>query len=201
MGVAQYPFVPPILTLTVLMIDACDNVNEVVQLILLLSRVSLTQYTNLKTNRTNKAGRKKKKTTETWRKDLRFYSGLCKCRQSAGPLCSQYSWCNLAKSYIFGFLLEWRARWYDWEGSHKYHFFMRREIFTVIFPRCKFLSYRWISPENYPYYGENTFSKKKLQLRENCGSYPRILQCVPRVLAHTLVSTRHTSIHNQWECP
>ena len=64
---------------------------------------------------------------------------------------------------------------------------MRRKIFTVIFTRCKCPSYRWISPENYPYYGENTLSKKKLQLRENYGSYPSILQCAPRVLAHTLV--------------
>ena len=44
-----------------------------------------------------------------------------------------------------------------------------------------------LTPENYPYYGENTLSKKKLQLRENYGSYPSILQCAPRVLAHTLV--------------
>ena len=73
-----------------------------------------------------------------------------------------------------------------WDSSHKYHFFMRREIFTVIFPRCKSPSYRWISPENYPYYGENTFSKKKLQLRKNYGSYTRILQSVPIILKHTL---------------
>ena len=63
---------------------------------------------------------------------------------------------------------------------------MRREIFTVIFPWCKFPSYRWISPENYPYYGENTFSKKKLQLGENYESYPRILLSVPIILRHTL---------------
>ena len=75
-----------------------------------------------------------------------------------------------------------------WDSSHKYHFFMRREIFTVIFPRCKFPSYRWISPENYPYYGENTFSKKKLQLRKNYESYARILQSVPIILKHTLVA-------------
>ena len=74
-----------------------------------------------------------------------------------------------------------------WDSSHKYHFFMRREIFTVIFPRCKFPSYRWISLENYRYYGENTFSKKKLQLVENYESYLRILQSVPIVLPHTLV--------------
>ena len=73
-----------------------------------------------------------------------------------------------------------------WDSSHKYHFFMRREIFTVIFPRCKFPSYRWISPENYPYYGENTFSKKNLQLRENYESYARILQSVPIILKRTL---------------
>ena len=70
---------------------------------------------------------------------------------------------------------------------------MRRKIFTVIFTRCKCPSYRWISPENYPYYGENTSSTKRLQLCENYGSYPSILQCVPRVLAHTLV--HHTCIH------
>ena len=71
------------------------------------------------------------------------------------------------------------------DSRHKYHFFMRRKIFTVIFTRCKCPSYRRISPENYPYYGENTLSKKKLQLRENYESYARILQSVPIILKHT----------------
>ena len=61
MGVAQYPCVSPILTLTVLMTEACDNVNKVVQLILLLSRVSLTQYTNLKKKQEKQTGKKKVK--------------------------------------------------------------------------------------------------------------------------------------------
>ena len=36
-------------------------------------------------------------------------------------------------------------------------------------------------------YGENILSKKKLQLHENYESYPSILQCALRVLAHTLM--------------
>ena len=68
-----------------------------------------------------------------WRRNQRFLCS-CKFRQSAGHLCSlrSVSWCNLAKSYIFGFLLDWRARWYEtvvtniifsWDGEFSPSFF------------------------------------------------------------------------------
>ena len=106
---------------------ACDIVNEIVQLIHLLSRDVTDTIDQLKTNTTNKLGRKKANDDRTWRKDLLF-SRLFKCRQSAGHRYSMrsVSWCNLAKSYIFGFLLDWRARWYktvvtniifSWDGK------------------------------------------------------------------------------------
>ena len=64
MGIAQYPCVPPILTLTVLMTEACDNVNEVVQLITPIVE-SVTCTIDHRKNKHDKQSRKKKKTTET----------------------------------------------------------------------------------------------------------------------------------------
>ena len=92
------------------------------------------------------------------------------------------TWCNLAKSYIFGFLLEWRARWYK-ELAKNIIFSWDGKFSLSSFPDANFRHTGDFSPENYPYYGENTFLKKKL---ENHESYPRILQSVPIVLEHSL---------------
>ena len=46
--------------------------------------------------------------------------------------------------------------------------------------------------ENYRHSTKNSFPKKIHEFHENYESYPSILQCVPRVLAHTLVNQLDT---------
>ena len=65
----------------------------------------------------------------------------------------------------------------------------KREIFRCHFLHLNSLSLRRQTFENCPHYSENSLPKKKLQLGENYESYPRILQSVPIILKHTLVSS------------
>ena len=131
-SIAQLPRLPSIVTHFQVITKVCEDVNEVVQLIHLLSWDVTCTIDQLEKSRTNKPGGKKQKPLETRRRNLRFLC-LCRCRQSAGHLClvRSVSWCNLAKSYIFGFLLDWRARWYEtvvtnifsWDGKFSPSFF------------------------------------------------------------------------------
>ena len=90
MGVAQHPCVPPILTITILMTEAWENVNEVVQLTTLLLR-DITYTIDRVKNKHDKQSRKKKRKIRQ-KRDVKICGfRVCANVVNQRDICAQYA--------------------------------------------------------------------------------------------------------------
>ena len=149
-SIAQLPRLPSIVTHFQVITKVCEDVNEVVQLIHLLSWDVTCTIDQLEKKQENQTRRKKAKAIRnvTQKSAIFMFVQMSSISGTSG-LSTLRKLVQLSQKLHIWLLLRLESTMIC---SHKYHFFMRWEIFTVIFPRWKLPSFQWISPEIYPYY-------------------------------------------------